>query len=142
MDTDDINVPDEILAAVNADKRKRPRGYPVQLDDDDLLDVRQHLRWLLETTWDQVGSLLPTVRTMAQLQHALKGWEKRVEQEEYVIKALLRSSERPTMAVGQRYWGCSKQRHVHRWSRNEWLEHWLLGYPVFFSDGRWYRLRD
>jgi hypothetical protein len=95
MDTSDLNVPENIVSALTAHERKRPRGYPQQLDDGRLWGVRQHLRWLLETTWDAVGSVLPGVRTMAHLRQGLKPWEKRLEQEEHVIKALLRGSETP-----------------------------------------------
>jgi len=68
----------------------RPRGYPERIDDGRLRGVREHLVWLLETTWHEVGCMLPSVKTEPQLRLALKAWEKRVEQEEHVVKALLR----------------------------------------------------
>jgi hypothetical protein len=95
MELDDLNVTEKIMAELTSHERKRPRGYPEQIDEGRLFGVRQHLHGLMETTWDEVGSVLPSVRTMAHLRQALKPWEKRVEQEEHVVKALLRSTERP-----------------------------------------------
>jgi hypothetical protein len=93
MDTDENNMAEKIVAALDSHNRKQPRGYPEQIDDGRLCNMRQHLRWLLETTWDEVGSLLSTVRTMADLVNVLKSWEKRLEQSEYPVRSLLRTSE-------------------------------------------------
>jgi hypothetical protein len=93
MELDGFNVAGKILSAL--DKGKRTRGYPTQIDDDRLWNMRQHLRFLLETTWDEVGCRFQTVRTMAGLRLVLKPWEKRMEQEEHVVKALLWNAERP-----------------------------------------------
>ena len=95
MDLDGFNVPENILAEMDSEGRKVCRGYPERLDKGRLWGVRQHLLVLLETTWDQVGCVLPKVKTMAQLKMALEPWQKRVDQEEHVIKALLRPSETP-----------------------------------------------
>jgi len=94
MEDDDINVPEEIIEEFTRE-RKKPRGYPQQVDDDLLWNRRQHFRWLVESTWDEVGHVLLRVRTMAQLRKALKPWGKRVEQEEHAIKALLWPDESP-----------------------------------------------
>lgn len=99
MATDDLNVAGKILADLSPDERKRPRGYPIQIDDGRLWDMRQHLRWLLETTWDGVGCHLQSVRKMTHLRLAIKPWEKGVEQEEHVVKALLRDSEKPATST-------------------------------------------
>jgi len=93
MQADDINMAEKIMAGLSSHSPKRPRGFPEQIDDGRLWGVRQHLRGLLETTWDEVGSLLLRVRTMTDLVQVLKPWEKRVEREEHAVKALLRSSE-------------------------------------------------
>jgi hypothetical protein len=92
MDPDDFNVPEKILVELESEKPKIRRGYPERLDKGRLWGVRQHLLVLLETTWDDVGCVLPRVKTMAQLKMALEPWRKRVDQEEHVIKALLRPS--------------------------------------------------
>jgi hypothetical protein len=94
MDDDNFNVPEEIIEELTRE-RKRPRGYPQQLDDGRLWNVRQHFRWLVETTWDEVGSFLSNVRTMSQLRRVLKPWERRVEQEEHAVRALLWAGESP-----------------------------------------------
>jgi hypothetical protein len=93
MELDEFNVAAKILSAL--DERKRTRGYPTQIDDDRLWNMRQHLRWLLETTWDEVGCRLQNVRIMADLRFVMKPWEKRIEQEEHVVRALLWKGERP-----------------------------------------------
>jgi hypothetical protein len=93
MDDDENNVADKIMDALERHNQKRPRGYPEQIDDGRLWNMLQHLRWLLETTWDEVGALLSTVRTMADLIDVLKPWEKRLEQSEYPVRSLLRTSE-------------------------------------------------
>lgn len=94
MEEDDFNVPEQIIEELTRD-RKRPRGYPQQLDNDRLWNARQHFRWLVETTWDEVGSFLSNVRTMSQLKKVLKPWERRVEQEEHAVRALLWVGENP-----------------------------------------------
>ena len=99
MGLDSFNVADKILSDVGGDERKRPRGYPTQIDDDRLWNMRQHLRWLLETTWDQVGCRFQTVRTMTNLRLVMKPWENRIEQEEHVVKALLGNGERPATST-------------------------------------------
>lgn len=123
METDDLNVPEKIFAELESQKQKRPRGYPIQMDDGRLWGVRQHLRWLVESTWDEVGSYLPSVRTMADLRRTLKPWEQRLEQEEHVVKALLRNSERP--AASRLLYRQRKrlgQLHVRYLSANEWID--------------------
>jgi hypothetical protein len=95
MEDDRVNVPKKIIDMLTDRERKRPRGYPQQLDDDRLWNTRQHFRWLVETTWDEVGSFLSKVRTMSRLEEALKPWERRVEQEEHAVRALLWKGESP-----------------------------------------------
>src|SRR5579884_3535608 len=94
MEDDDFNVPEEIIEKFTRE-RKTPRGYPQQLEDDLLWNRRQHFRWLVETTWDEVGHVLLGVQTVAQLRKALKPWERRVEQEEHAVRALLWEGESP-----------------------------------------------
>jgi hypothetical protein len=95
MNLDDINMPAKIFAELESEEPKARRGYPERLNEGRLWGVRQHLLVLLETTWDEVGCFLPRVKTMAQLKMTLEPWQKRVDQEEHVIKALLRPSESP-----------------------------------------------
>ncbi|MGP0021257.1 MAG: hypothetical protein ACLPHP_21995 [Candidatus Sulfotelmatobacter sp.] len=93
MELDDFNVAEKILSTL--DERQPLRGYPTQIDKDRLWNMRQHLRFLLETTWDEVGCRFQTVRKMGDLRDVMKPWEKRIEQEEHVVRALLWNSERP-----------------------------------------------
>ena len=55
MELDDFNLAEKILSAL--DEHKPLLGYPSQIDKDRLWNMRQHLRFLLETTWDEVGLL-------------------------------------------------------------------------------------
>ena len=91
---DHINMAEKIMAELAENERKRPRGYPERIDDETLRGAREHLVWLVETTWDEVGSNLRGIRTPAHVRPVFKAWEKRVEQEVHVVKMLLRSTER------------------------------------------------
>jgi hypothetical protein len=123
MEPDDINVADKILSELSADKRKKARGFPEQVDDGRLWNIRQHFRGLLETTWDEVGSLLPTVRSMADLVRVIRPWEKRVEQEEYAVKALLRGTEsRANSRLLYRQRKQSGELHVRYLDAYAWIE--------------------
>lgn len=123
MEPDDFNVADEILLGIGSDPIKRPRGFPTEIDDGRLWNVRQHLRWLLETTWDQVGCRLQTVRTMKDLRRVMKPWEKRIDQEEHVVRALLRTSERPaTSRLLYRQRKQLGQLHERYLSASGWVE--------------------
>ncbi len=93
MELDDFNLAEKILSAL--DEHKPLRGYPSQIDKDRLWNMRQHLRFFLETTWDEVGCRFQTFRKMADLRAVMKPWEKRIEQEEHVVRALLWNGERP-----------------------------------------------
>lgn len=93
MELDDFNMAEKILSAL--DERKPVRGFPTKIDKDRLWNMRQHLRFLLETTWDEVGCRFRTVRKIGDLRVVMKPWEKRIEQEEHVVRALLWNGERP-----------------------------------------------
>src|SRR2546423_1094799 len=121
MDLNDIKLPEEILAEFG-NPEKAPRGFPEQIKGGRLWNVRQHFVWLVETTWDEVGCNLPGVRTMTHLRVALKPWEKRQEQEEHAIKALLRSTEKPaTSKLLRRQRKQQGELHERFLSANEWL---------------------
>jgi hypothetical protein len=93
MDADENNVPANLHPDLAQEKPNA--GYPERIDHKRLWNVRQHLLWLLETTWDEVGWTLGRVKNAAQLQAAVKPWQARIEQEEHVVKSLLRLSESP-----------------------------------------------
>jgi hypothetical protein len=122
MDMDDLNMPEEIMAELASNERKRPPGYPQQLNDDRLWNSRQHLRFLLESTWDEVGCVLPRVRTMAQMREALKPWEKRIEREEHTVRALLRNTEFPaTSRLLYRQRKQQEKLHERFLSAHDWI---------------------
>lgn len=52
--------------------------------------MREHLVWLIETTWDQAGVELPTIETADEIPNVLRIWKERST--EHVTSALLRLS--------------------------------------------------
>ena len=75
------------------DKKQRV-GRQQAIDDDRLEETRNHLVWLLESTWGDVGSKLPKIKAAADVQPALCAWEQ-YRHHNYVVDILLRSSETP-----------------------------------------------
>src|SRR5712691_13406653 len=74
-------------------KTKRRRGRPTGVDNGPLWGIRDHLVWLLETTWSEVGWNLRSIKTAADVRPALQAWDQR--QDKYVVQMLLRSSDSP-----------------------------------------------
>src|SRR5690349_5463735 len=71
----------------------QPRvGRAERLDDAMLLSTRNHLVWLLENTWGQVGWKLQYAKTSAQVREALHDWQQYGDYR-YVVEVLLRPSE-------------------------------------------------
>jgi hypothetical protein len=66
-------------------------GRPKGIDDGYLRDTRDHLVWLLESTWGEVGWTLQTIKTAADVRRALQSWEQ--QHSKYVVEALQRPSE-------------------------------------------------
>ncbi len=123
MDSDTNNLAEEILGDFGNSKKKRLRGFPEQIEDGRLWNVREHLIWLVETTWDEVGCTLSGIRTLAGLRAALKPWEKRYEQEEIAVRALLRPTEKPaTSKLLRRQRKQLGELHKRYLSSYEWIE--------------------
>lgn len=72
---------------------KKPLGRRLGIEKNRLWGVREHLVWLIETTWDQAGVELPTIKTADEIPNMLRIWKDRST--EHVISALLRSSSVP-----------------------------------------------
>jgi hypothetical protein len=76
---------------------KRTGGRQSPIKDEALWGVRNHLVWLVETTWPDVGGKLAGVKTVADLESALDNWRKERSQEP-IVELLLRSSASPATA--------------------------------------------
>jgi hypothetical protein len=72
---------------------KKQLGRHLGIEKDRLWGVREHLVWLIETTWDQAGVELPTIKTADEIPSVLRIWKERST--EHVTSALLRSSSGP-----------------------------------------------
>lgn len=73
------------------------RGAPFCIGQGQLLGSRDHLVWLLESSWGEVGWELGRIRTAADVRRALASWQQ-VEDSNYSMKCLLRPSEIRTTA--------------------------------------------
>lgn len=84
---------DNILDFDSGDPPKKRLGRNLGIEDGRLFDVREHLVWLIETTWDQAGCKLPTINGPDEIPTVLQIWKDRSS--EHVTSALLRSSSGP-----------------------------------------------
>src|SRR5438094_2594696 len=75
---------------------KRGPGRPHAIENGSLWGVRDHLVWLLETTWADVGGGLSTIKTPADVCAALQIWRERSH--EYITQLLSRPSSSPATA--------------------------------------------
>jgi hypothetical protein len=88
----------ENVGALFADDRpKSPRrGRPIAIDDGTLWNARDHLVWLFDGTWADVGARLPWIKKPADVLRALQVWEKDNRQNNhYLPQTLLRPSSTP-----------------------------------------------
>jgi hypothetical protein len=72
------------------------RGQPQKIEDGQLRQSRDHLVWLLESTWGYVGWKLRKVRTAADVQLALESWTE--DHGSYTASTLLRPNASPATA--------------------------------------------
>jgi hypothetical protein len=68
-------------------------GRKQGIDDGYLQGTRDHLVWLLEGTWGEVGWTVQKIKTPADVRRALVSWEQ--HHHRYVVEALLRPSDHP-----------------------------------------------
>jgi len=77
---DEVNskhVVDNLFVPRSESGPKRRRGPKDAIEDADLGRNRDHLVWLLETTWAEVGGKLSTIRNPADVPHAIQIWGER-----------------------------------------------------------------
>lgn len=83
---------DEISEEALTENAPRRVGRPERLDDATLRSTRNHLVWLLENTWGQVGWKLQNAKTSVQVREALLDWQQHRDHQ-YIVEVLLRPSE-------------------------------------------------
>jgi len=91
------NVAEIIDASFSKEGSRRRRGRPIAIDDGRLWGARDHLVWLFETTWPDVGRRLPWIKKPADVLEVLHVWqsENNCYNQHYIAKCLLRSSSTP-----------------------------------------------
>ncbi len=71
---------------------KPPRGRGSEIKNGRLQGVRDHLVWLLETTWADVGGRLSSIKAPADVCTVLQVWRERSR--EHIVQTLLRPSSK------------------------------------------------
>lgn len=92
-----VNVAEKMAGMLDQQKPKQPRGRPIVIDDGRLVGARDHLVWLFEQTWADVGSRLPWIKKPADVLSAIVVWSdpNACFNQHYIAKSLLRPSSVP-----------------------------------------------
>jgi hypothetical protein len=85
------------ISGNNAERgSKKPLGRPIAIDDGRLLNARDHLVFLFENSWADVGGRLRWIKKPADLLETLQVWEKDNRHNlHYLPQTLLRTSSTP-----------------------------------------------
>jgi hypothetical protein len=88
------NMAEEILGLVSEEEPKAQPGRPIAIDDGRLFGARDHLVWLFEETWADVGERLPWIKKPADVLNAIRVWDNPnlSTGNHYIAKCLLRPS--------------------------------------------------
>jgi hypothetical protein len=78
---------------LHVDERPKPRGRRLAIKDAPLWRVRDHLVWLIEVTWAEIGGELPKIRTPGDVLATFQVWKDKST--EHVTTTLLRPSSIP-----------------------------------------------
>lgn len=91
------NVADKILGVPSQQKEKPQRGRRFAIDDGRLIGARDHLIWLFEQTWADVGEHLPWIKKPADVLDAVRVWDNPNQStgNHYIAKCLVRPSSVP-----------------------------------------------
>src|SRR5436305_12623780 len=87
----------EKMMAYFSEKPKPDPGRPLAIDDGRLWGARDHLVWLFEETWPDVGERLPWIKKPADVLDAIRVWDNPnlSTGNHYIAKCLLRPSSIP-----------------------------------------------
>jgi len=91
------NMAEKILGLVSKEKPKPQPGRPIAIDDGRLWGARDHLVWLFEVTWADVGERLPWIKKPVDVLDAIRVWDNPnlSTGNHYIAKCLLRPSSIP-----------------------------------------------
>lgn len=91
------NMAEKILGLVSPEKTKLQPGRPIAIDDGRLWGARDHLVWLFEETWADIGERLPWIKKPTDVLDAIRVWDNPnlSTGSHYIAKCLLRPSSIP-----------------------------------------------
>jgi len=98
LDDDVNNEAEKILGYLSPEHSKAGRGRPTAIEDGRLIGAREHLVWLFEQTWADVGEHLPWIKKPSDVLEAVRVWDNPnlATGSHYVAKSLFRPSSIPT----------------------------------------------
>jgi len=91
------NLAEKILGLVPEGEQKTKLGRRIAIDDGRLFGARDHLIWLFEETWADVGERLPWIKKPEDVIEAIRVWDNPNQStgDHYIAKCLLRPSSVP-----------------------------------------------
>jgi hypothetical protein len=91
------NMAEKILGLFSQEEPKTRPGRPIAIDDGRLFGARDHLIWLFEETWADVGERLPWIKKPADVLDAIRVWDNPnlSTGNHYIAKCLLRPASIP-----------------------------------------------
>src|SRR5579859_714345 len=94
---DSDNLAEKMLGWSPEEQPKKRAGRPVAIDDSRLFGAREHLVWLFEQTWHEVGERLRWIKKPEDVLKAIHVWDDPDKNwnQHYIAKALLRSPSTP-----------------------------------------------
>ena len=96
LGSDPNNMANCILENDSITDAPKRAGRSLAIDDGRLWGVRDHLVWLVETTWADVGQEISRIKTPGDVSPALQIWKQRSQ--EQIVQLLLRESSSPATA--------------------------------------------
>jgi hypothetical protein len=97
IDYDVNNEAEKILGDFTPGNSKAGRGRPTAIEDGSLVGAREHLVWLFEQTWADIGEHLPWIKKPADVLEAVRFWDNPnlATGSHYIAKSLFRPSSIP-----------------------------------------------
>jgi len=97
MDSAPSNLAEIMLGMLGQESPKHQPGRPVAIGDESLWGARDHLVWLFEETWADVGERLPWIKKPSDVLDAIRVWDNPnlSTGNHYIVKCLLRPSSIP-----------------------------------------------